>query len=83
VSQKIAAGQKGETRLEMLNEGEPETDIARAWLQAGQGFPANIGDETFLLYIADLIAPIVNEWRLEAGAMAAGTMAVHSWPKKD
>jgi hypothetical protein len=33
---------------EMMTENYPVSDIAKAWLQAGHEFAANVGDEEFL-----------------------------------
>jgi hypothetical protein len=57
--------------MEMMSEGEPVTDIARAWLQAGHSFAENVGDEEFLLHMVDLVAPAVETWRTEAKGMGA------------
>ena len=48
--------------MEMLSEGNAETDVARGWLQAGQSFAANVADEEFSLFMAELVTPAVDHW---------------------
>ena len=58
---------------EMMKENYPVSDIAKAWLQAGHEFAANVGDEELLDSMADLVGPIVEVWRAEARMMRANT----------
>jgi hypothetical protein len=58
---------------EMMTENYPVSDIAKAWLQAGHEFAANVGDEELLDSMADLVEPIVEVWRAEARMMRANT----------
>jgi hypothetical protein len=51
---------------ELLDEGEPPTDIARAWLAGGRELVVNVADENFCLDMADLIEPVAAAWRNEA-----------------
>ena len=54
-------------------ENYPVSDIAKAWLQAGHEFVANVGDEELLDSMVDLVGPIVEVWRAEARMMRANT----------
>ena len=64
----------------MLVEKVPVSEIAKAWLRAGQGFAANVGDEDFLDQMADLVEPVVRGWRHEAKVMRQGSSPVPTEP---